>query len=552
MSRVNWLARWPPSCPRLRLPSLKGFECGRFFKCSRLPTFKKLFEFRKPTWVIVFQLLFAEATLPGLRNVFGFGPPIPRLLFAVAFVYLVFETVADVEEHVENYLEYNTTLQVTIEEPRSAYMMMPEVTVCNKNPIYTSSFCKAENRHRIETETNKTCKTSNCETFISLYYQNLCSGEDSERERYRIVFGTRNNDEGRKANKYFYEWHGNLMSFEKGRELLSLLSYPDPGSLISMCLFNNKDCFSKFRKNLQPSYGMCYSLFAEGEEPVVQFETHLNGLMLNLNVLEYEYLPMLTTVGHVIMIHSPEEKINAAEDAVFVHPRATTYIGLQKEQVVRLPPPSRDPCTETYPPELLQYLEPELKKVYTTLVCRELCTQIAVLEACKCIDFRFIRPANVASVECSYVIPSQGQESSLTCAIEVTKNIEKNPLRCGCYSACVEDQYIKTNSALFWHPRLQKDVGNASTSTVYVYMHSNKIHVRRKVMQTSWKDLLNSIAGTMGLYLGYSYLFAFYIVDILIRGILEIVSWKIFKRNQNRRKYDEKIRRNLIFDTQYH
>lgn len=60
----------------------------------------------------MFQLLFAEATLPGLRNVFGFSPPLPRLIFAAVFVYLVHTTVKDITEHVTKYLSYHTTLQV--------------------------------------------------------------------------------------------------------------------------------------------------------------------------------------------------------------------------------------------------------------------------------------------------------------------------------------------------------------------------------------------------------------------------------------------------------
>ena len=67
-----------------------------------------------------------------------------------------------------------------------------------------------------------------------------------------------------------------------------------------------------------------------------------------------------------------------------------------------------------------------------------------------------------------------------------------------------------------------------------------------QVMQTSWKELLNSIAGTMGLYLGYSYLCALYIVDILIRGFIEIASWANFKRKQKRAKNGKKSLRNLV------
>ena len=75
------------------------------------------------------------------------------------------------------------------------------------------------------------------------------------------------------------------------------------------------------------------------------------------------------------MIHHPEDEINLSEDSVFCHPRATTYIGLQKEQVIRLPPPSKDPCTHTYPAELEKYLEPKFKEDYSMQACREVVTK---------------------------------------------------------------------------------------------------------------------------------------------------------------------------------
>lgn len=71
------------------------------------------------------------------------------------------------------------------------------------------------------------------------------------------------------------------------------------------------------------------------------------------------------------MIHHPEEEINDSEDAVFIYPRATTYIGLQKERVLRLPPPTTDPCTETYPPDLYPRIEPKAKQSYSLRVCQE-------------------------------------------------------------------------------------------------------------------------------------------------------------------------------------
>lgn len=60
-------------------------------------------------------------------------------------------------------------------------------------------------------------------------------------------------------------------------------------------------------------------------------------------------------------------------------------------------------------------------------------------------------------------------------------------------------------------------------------------------MQITIKDLLNSIAGTMGLYLGYSYLCALYLIDILIRGVVEIVHWSRFQKQKAMSRKDVRL-----------
>lgn len=62
--------------------------------------------------------------------------------------------------------------------------------------------------------------------------------------------------------------------------------------------------------------------------------------------------------------------------------------------------------------------------------------------------------------------------------------VEKATFRCGCLPPCQVDFYHKVTSALFWHPDVQREslgVERLCNSTVYVYMQSNKITVRRKV-----------------------------------------------------------------------
>ncbi|XP_022691486.1 acid-sensing ion channel 1-like isoform X2 [Varroa jacobsoni] len=497
---------------------------------------------RKPSWLIVFQLLFSEATLPGLKDVFGFSPPLARLMFATVFLYLVHTTVTDISQLVISYLAYNTSLQVKIEEPKDGPMSMPAVTICNQNPLLLSKLCLPANRNYIETETNKTCNQPNCETFISVFYERLCLRGDAERDKLRLLFGS---SKGQLAA----EKASALMGFEKGREVLTELSYPEIASTVNACFFNGVDCRSLITKSLHPFYGVCFCVYCKSQVEVTTFETPTNGLMLNLKVNEDEYLPMIPNAGHLLMIHNKDEQISVSEDSIPVYPLATTYIGLQREQLIRLPAPSNYPCTESYPAEVAVHLTSEDKQKYSKLLCQDMCTQMAIYRECRCIDFKYRLPQNLAATECSYVLgqptgKNARHNDTLRCARETARRVEKATFRCGCLPPCQVDFYHKVISALFWHPDVQREslgVERLCNSTVYVYMQSNKITVRRKVMQISPKDLLNSIAGTMGIYLGYSYLFAFYIIDILVRGVAEIVCWHIFKAKQLARYEDARL-----------
>lgn len=84
------------------------------------------------------------------------------------------------------------------------------------------------------------------------------------------------------------------------------------------------------------------------------------------------------------MIHNKDEQISVSEDSIPVYPLATTYIGLQREQLIRLPAPSNYPCTESYPAEVAVHLTSEDKQKYSKLLCQDVRTihYQAVLSLC--------------------------------------------------------------------------------------------------------------------------------------------------------------------------
>lgn len=50
------------------------------------------------------------------------------------------------------------------------------------------------------------------------------------------------------VRKMFFEWYSALMGFEKGREVLTELSYPEIASTVNACFFNGVDCRSLITK----------------------------------------------------------------------------------------------------------------------------------------------------------------------------------------------------------------------------------------------------------------------------------------------------------------
>lgn len=67
---------------------------------------------------------------------------------------------------------------------------------------------------------------------------------------------------------------------------------------------------------------------------------------------------------------------------------------------------------------------------------------------------------------------------------------------------------------------------------VYVYMQSNLINNRTKVGKMNSREFVSGIGSIMGMYLGYSFLFCWNILDVLGRAAME--TYHAYKRQKAR------------------
>lgn len=68
---------------------------------------------------------------------------------------------------------------------------------------------------------------------------------------------------------------------------------------------------------------------------------------------------------------------------------------------------------------------------------------------------------------------------------------------------------------------------------VYVYMQSNLLNNRTKVPKINPREFVSGIGSIMGMYLGYSFLFCFNILDVLGRGAVD--TYYAYRRERERK-----------------
>ncbi|XP_012942490.1 degenerin deg-1-like [Aplysia californica] len=251
-----------------------------------------------------------------------------------------------------------------------------------------------------------------------------------------------------------------------------------------------------------------------------------NGLILELNVQQSEYLSATESAGFKIAVR-PRDTLAFPEDqGLIVMPGTNTNIGLKKVEMSRTPPPY-SACVElTDEPnvELNMFSFTEGTR-YTAEACRKTCYMRELVRQCGCCDLHFICPPEIYN-NISFCNATNTDE--FVCKKQVLKMFEKGELDClsRCLPPCEEVVYDVALSTAIWPSNnaipykmtaLGFDQANLNTAMsemkrnfLRVAIFYEDLAVRRVESRPSydWNRLLSDIGGQLGLWLGFSILTA--------------------------------------------
>ncbi|CAG5125165.1 unnamed protein product [Candidula unifasciata] len=323
-------------------------------------------------------------------------------------------------------------------------------------------------------------------------------------------------------------------------------------NMLMKCIFNRRECFSdNFTKIETASYGTCYTF--EITDPELQWATRpgpQTGLLLEINIEHYEYLPTTSKAGVLVIVHPVDETPFPEDGGILAHPGVITSIGVKQELTQRLPSPYSNCISADVQSSSLRSLF--ANKRYMQNACMKSCFQLAVHEKCKCCnvdlpcDYYKILNVDRTTSESNHSLPICSTPAELLCESQVENLFLKSELDCDelCPPVCDRTTFDTVVSAGLWPSDLSSDsvetitnssvVGNM-TFTDYIsferFIRSNflKIDVFLDTLEFKefttqakydWNLLLGTVSGLLGLWLGFSLLTAMEIVEVLIDTVV--------------------------------
>ncbi|KAL1418193.1 hypothetical protein MTO96_026080 [Rhipicephalus appendiculatus] len=274
----------------------------------------------------VYGQLVRDSGLPG-SDVLVEGGRLRRLLWVAALLTLVYYSASETGAILREYFTYSVA--VAFEYSANETFELPDVTVCNVNPLRRSKLCALEASER---------------------------AMDAELERRICGKGQKfmeANTDDLKLQQRVSDWLAEMVV--RDAKQVDVLGHQFVDTVVDLHLP---------RKRLQ------------------EFQA---SLVLTLNPELHEYLPTSYQAGFLVMVHAHGTRHSVCSDGVYLTPGYTTYVGLNVLAQTGLPAPYANPCRRTWPKCLLEQLE-EPYGAYTREDCLNLCLQRIVVERCGCLS----------------------------------------------------------------------------------------------------------------------------------------------------------------------
>jgi len=329
--------------------------------------------------------------------------------------------------------------------------------------------------------------------------------------------------------------------------------------MILRCTIKATNCThpNSFEHIFTPTEGNCFTFKSSQRNSrfhIKQEESSIAGvnygLELVLNLEISEYLPGSAQIGAIVMVHHPEDFGNSASEAIFVAPQQATYIGLKMVNITRLPFPYPEDCSDQWPSAVIGRLTQNA--TYSQQACLKICLQRTIQRRCNC------QSAMLPQLELNSTLKICDTRRRVTrsCVEEVMFRAEDKVNNCLCPPRCQVVNYDKTVSMARWPTREDRvtfDRGKANINfqnlakvTVYFQTMTCQEVTQEKAYTTA--KLFSSLGGILGMYVGFSFLSLFEILEVVCRRI-----WYFCTKKKHRFKAAvHTITATFAFNNNYH
>uniref|UniRef100_A0A905G0I3 Uncharacterized protein n=1 Tax=Ixodes scapularis TaxID=6945 RepID=A0A905G0I3_IXOSC len=404
----------------------------------------------------------SQSQAPGLKVVCDSSQPRLRRAcwLAVLAVFLLL-TLRDIYRTAEDFLRRPVVMGVEVSNLRQGSLPLPAITVCNINQVRKSILCgdRAVWGDRAD---------------VDYWRDKLCGTQ------IRDVWLTQ--DQLSEATN-FTKW---VMETQRISETLGKLMGHQREDLIVECSLGAQSSCKGPDFFYQVPYGpcgtcYCYNFKAEYSLASSQTDDPNDGIRLILDAEVDEYLPVSTEVGFKVMIHDPGVEADYSRNGVYVAPGFATYLRISKTTMERLEPPYPDACQHDWPPGYKDYFFRTTH--YSLEKCLSLCHQLEIVRECSCMA-GVVRTFRLRQFQLCK------SDESRACVQRVNLKVSLKQVSCPCLKPCYEATYKKL------------------------------------LTQRAWKrtsSLVTSVGGTMGMYLGFSFVLIFSVVEALTRGFAGVL-----------------------------
>ncbi|XP_063443809.1 degenerin unc-8-like [Mytilus trossulus] len=313
--------------------------------------------------------------------------------------------------------------------------------------------------------------------------------------------------------------------------------------MLISCTLGKFKCFaSNFTVVPHHVYGNCFTLIT-GDRKISKAGPS-NGLSLVLYMDRLEYLNEISEgYGARVQIHDRDTYPYPDEGGIFVPTASETNIGIRMVTIERQDEPYGNCSEDTYK-DVYGYK-------YTRYLCQTMCSHNKTFQKCGC----HVPEATEIIRRPSDVIEVCTNHTELKCMHDERKRQQKRKEECECFNPCRENQFLKTISHRNWPSEkyLQtlkegvcfniknkcyeaslydtEDVQSRSLDYVKIDIFYEDLNYERIVETPEIENaqFMSDFGGAVGLWIGFSVLSFFELIQLLVECIKLAVTCRCFR-----------------------